>query len=113
MARDDYLFSGPDWHSVDRHQREEMKAEIERVAPDLLLNSSVEDFAQFFAEKFKINVPELDLDSLAVDQHEKQIDVSRDPMRMIMDRSSPIYVTGTEIEVEIPFSGETEAFKIH
>lgn len=112
MARDDYLFAGPDWHTVDRHQREQMRAEIERVDPDCLLNSSVDDLSQFFAEKFKINVPELDIDSLVVDQREKQIDVSRDPMRMIMDPSRPFYVTGSEIEVEVPFSGETDAFKI-
>lgn len=49
---------------------------------------------------------------MVVDQREKQIDVSRDPMRMIMDRSLPFYVTGSEIEVEVPFSGEAEAFKI-
>lgn len=40
MARDDDLFTGPDWRSVDRHQREQMRAEIERVDPDRLLNSS-------------------------------------------------------------------------
>ena len=112
MARDDYLFTGPDWHAVDWHQREQMRAEIERVDPDRLLNSSVDDLSQFFAEKFKIDVPELDVDNIVVDQREKKIDVSRDPMRMIMDRGQPFYVTGSEIEVEVPFSGEAEAFKI-
>ena len=112
MAREDYLFTGADWHAVDRYQRKQMAEEIERVEPDRLLNTSVDDFAQFFAEKFKIAVPELDVDNLVVDQREKQIDVSRDPMRHINDRSRPFYITGTEIEVEIPFTGEAEAFKI-
>lgn len=112
MAREDYLFTGPDWFSVDRHQSQQLSAEIERVDPNRLLNTSVEDLAQFFAEKFKIAVPELDVENLVVDQLEKQIDVSRDPMRMIMDGGRPFYVTGTEIEVEIPFTGEAEAFKI-
>ena len=112
MAREDYLFTGPDWHAVDRHQRQQMIAEIDRVDADRLLNSSVEDMAQYFAKKFSIVVPVLDLNNLVVDQREKQIDVSRDPMRMIMDRGRPFNVTGTEIEVEIPFSGEAEAFKI-
>lgn len=112
MTREDYLFTGPDWHSVDRHQRQQMLAEIERVDADRLLNSSVEDLAQYFSTKFNISVPILDIENLVVDQREKQIDVSRDPMRMIMDRSRPFNVTGTEIQVEIPFSGEAEAFKI-
>ncbi|MGO9954165.1 MAG: hypothetical protein ACLPN1_18415 [Dissulfurispiraceae bacterium] len=112
MAREDYLFASTDWHSVDQHQRQQMASEIEHIDPDRLLNSSVDDLTQFFTEKFKITVPELDVDNLVVDQREKQIDVSRDQMRMIIDRSRPFYVTGTEIEVEIPFTGEAEAFRI-
>lgn len=112
MSKEGYLFTGPNWHSVDRHQRQQMSAEIERVDADRILNTSVEDLAAYFAEKFKIEVPTLDEDNLVVDQREKQIDVSGDPMRLFMDRSQPFYVTGTEIVVEIPFSGEAEAFKI-
>jgi len=112
LAREDYLFTGPDWHSVDRHQRQQMAAEIEKIDPDRLLNSSVGDLAAYFAEKYKIDVPVLDEDNLVVDQQEKQIDVSRDQNRYITDRSRPFFITGSEIEVEIPFSGEAEAFKI-
>ena len=112
MAREDYLFTGPDSNSVDRHQRQQMAIEIEQVDADRLLNTSVDDLSQYFSRKFGITVPELDVDNLVVDQRETQIDVSHDPMRMIMDRSRPAYVTGTEIEVEIPFTGEAEAFTI-
>lgn len=112
MAREDYLFTGPDWHSVDRHQRQQMAAEIERVDPDRLLNTSVDDLALYFSEKYKIDVPVLDEQNLVVDQREKQIDVSKDQNRYITDRSRPFYITGSEIEVEIPFTGEAEAFKI-
>lgn len=112
LAISDYLFMGADWHAVDRHQRAQMKAEIEQVDPDRLLNSSVDDLSQFFADKFKIEVPELDLDNIVVDERETKLDVSRDPMRMVMDRSRPFYVTGSEVEVEVPFSGEAEALRI-
>ena len=89
-----------------------MSAEIERVDADRLLNTSVDDLAIYFSEKYKIEVPVLDVENVVVDQREKQIDVSRDPMRMIIDRSRPFYITGTEIDVEVPFTGEAEAFKI-
>ena len=112
MAREDYLFTGPDWHSVDRHQRRQMVAEIEKVDPDRLLNTSVDDLALYFSEKYKIDVPVLDEENLVVDQRGKQVDVSRDTQRYITDRSRPFYITGSEIEVEIPFTGEAEAFKI-
>lgn len=112
MAREDYLFTGPDWHSVDRHQRQQMAEEIEKVDPDRLLNTAVDDLSLYFSEKYKIDVPVLDEENLVVDQREKQIDVSRDQNRYITDRSRPFYITGSEIEVEIPFAGEAEAFKI-
>lgn len=112
MSREDYLFTGPDWHSVDRHQRQQMIAEIEKVDPDRLLNTSIDDLAVYFSDKYKIDVPVLDEENLVVDQREKQIDVSRDQNRYITDRSRPFYITGSEIEVEIPFTGEAEAFKI-
>lgn len=112
MAQEDHLFTGPDWHSVDRHQRQQMVADIEKVDPDRLLNSSADDLAAYFADKYKIDVPVLDEENLVVDQHEKQIDVSRDQNRYIRDPSRPFYITGSEIEVEIPFTGEAEAFKI-
>ncbi|MBS1867683.1 MAG: hypothetical protein JSS69_17345 [Acidobacteria bacterium] len=112
MAREDYLFAGPDWHSVDRHQRKQMIDEIANIDADRLLNTSADDLAQYFFEKYQITVPELDVENVVVDQHEKPIDVSRDPMRMLMDHGRPFYVTGTEVEVEVPFTGEAEAFKI-
>lgn len=112
MAREDYLFTGPDSGAVDRHQRQQMRQEIEGVDANRLLNSSVDDLARFFADKYQIAVPELDIANTTVDEREKQIDVSRDPMRMIHDRSRPFHITGSEVEVETPFTGEAEAFKI-
>ena len=112
MHSEDYLFTGPDWLSVDRNQRQNMAREIETIDADRLLNTSVDDLALYFEEKFRIDVPELNTGEIVVDQREKQIDVSHDPMRMIIGYGQPVYVTGSEVEVEIPFSGEPEAFQI-
>lgn len=79
---------------------------------DRLLNTSVDDLARYFEKKYQIDVPRLLNEEIVVDQREAKIDVSRDPMRLIHDRSRPFYLTGTEIEVEIPFEGEAEAFQI-
>lgn len=112
MAREDYLFTGADWFSVERHQRQQLVTDIEKFDAERLLNTPVEDLAKYFSEKYRIEVPVLDAENLVVDQRETQIDVSRDPMRMIENRGRPFYITGTEVEVEIPFRGEAEAFKI-
>lgn len=112
MAREEYLFTGADWFSVDRHQREEMAKEIEKVDSNRLLNTSVDDLAQYFSEKYSIEVPVLDQDGIVVDEQETRIDISRDFNRHVLDRSRPHYITGSAISVEVPFTGEAAAFKI-
>ncbi|BBB58333.1 hypothetical protein UNDKW_0060 [Undibacterium sp. KW1] len=89
-----------------------MTSEIEKMDPDRLLNTSVDDLAGYFAEKFQIEVAKVDEENLVVDQREKDIDVSRDPLRYISDRTRPFYITGSEIEVEIPFTGEADTLMV-
>jgi len=112
MGRDDYLFSSVDWHSVDRHQRDELAREIAALDANRLLNTSVDDLAKYFSDKYQISVPELDLENLVVDERETKIDVSQDQFRLIRDRSRPFYMSGTAIDVEIPFIGDPEACKV-
>lgn len=112
MSDRNYLFTGTDWHSVDRHQRSELRKEVEAMDGDRLLNTSVDDLARYFEKKYQIDVPRLLNEEIVVDQREAKIDMRRDPMRFIHDRSRPFYLTGTEIKVEIPFEGEAEAFQI-
>lgn len=112
VALRDYLFSEVYWHSVESRQHQQLVDEIERIDGDRLLNTSVEDLVAYFVEKFKIDVPTLDLENLVVDQHEKQIDVSGDRLRFLADHDGPFYVAGSEIKVEIPFEGNAWAFRM-
>lgn len=107
-----YLFSEIRWHDVETRQLQEMCKAVESMDGDRLLNTSVDDLAGYFEQKFQIEIPTLQTDDIVVDQRETKIDVSRDHNRMIFDRSKPFYITGTEIEVEVPFTGEAEAFKV-
>ena len=110
--RDEYLFHGPEWFAVEEHQRRSLQSEIDAIDENRLLNTSVDDLCDYFEEKFRIDVPVLHEDRIVVSQEETKIDVSRDPMRVIRDRSQPFYITGTVVEVTVPFSGDSEAFKI-
>lgn len=112
MAREDYLFQGANWHDVEHHQRQSLREEVARLDPDRLLNTSVDDLANYLVEKYRIDIPVLDEGEITVAQSEAQIDVSNDPMRWIDDRSQPHYVPGSRIDVEIPFAGEAEAFAV-
>ena len=107
MRDSEFLFSNVSWHDVERHQLQEMQKAVAEIDGNHLLNTSVEDLAAYFEEKFQIEIPTLLADKIVVDQRETQIDVSRDH-----NSSRPFHITGTEIEVEIPFTGEAEAFKI-
>lgn len=107
-----YLFSDADWFSVERNQLQKMSEEIAALNGDRLLNTAVDDLSRYFEAKFKVEVPTLVTEEIIVDQREAEIDVRYDPRRWIDDRSRPIYVSGTEVEVEIPFTGDAEVFRV-
>ncbi len=106
------LFSKVGWHDMERHQLQEMQKAVAALDGNRLLNTAVEDLVLYFKNKFQIEIPTLLTEEIVVDQREIQIDVSRDNERIISDRSRPFHMPGTEIQVEIPFTGEAEAFKI-
>lgn len=107
-----YLFSKVDWFSVKEHKKNEMFEEIKNYNGNKLLNTPLDDLAEYFKKKYWIDVPILHEDKIVADQREVQIDVSHDPMRFISDRSRSFYIPGTEIEIVIPFEGDAEAFNI-
>ncbi len=76
------------------------------------LNTSVADLSDYLVKKYRVDVPKLDRDGIVADQRETRIDVSRDPRRWIDDRSRPFYITGTEVEITIPFDGDETAFRV-
>jgi len=112
MRERNYLFSKVDWHSVDRHQRDQLRNEVAGLDGDRLLNTAIDDLCKYFENKYCVNVPTLRKDEIVADQRETQIDVSHDQMRYISDRSQPFYVPGTMVEVTVPFEGDDAAFTI-
>lgn len=112
MRDRNYLFHNVDWHSVDQHQRKEMAKEIDGINADRLLNTSVDDLCDYFEKKYKIEVPTLRPDNIVADQRETKIDVSGDPRRYFSNPGQPFYVSGTTVEISVPFEGDGEVFKV-
>lgn len=107
------LFSKRVWFDVERHQEESLKEEVASMDGNRLLNTSVDDLCSYLIDKYSIvDVPVLRRDAIVVDHSETQIDVSHDPMRFIRDRSRPAYVSGTEVELTVPFDGERSVFEL-
>ena len=106
------LFSQVDWHSFQRKRIQDILREIQGIEGDRLLNTSVEDLCDYFEKKYRFDVAVLHKEHIEADSREEQIDVSQDPRRHIIDRSRPFYITGTCIEVAVPFSGDSQTFSI-
>jgi hypothetical protein len=107
-----YLFATYDWHSVQENQKRQLEKDVKELVDNRILNTPVEDLCDYLEEKHKVNVPALKKDQIVADQNEVQIDVSRDPMRAVFDRSNPFYIGGTKISISIPFEGDDDVFKI-
>ena len=111
MTEDDYLFSKYTWFFFKESRIRDLKREIASWDENRLLKTSAEDLCKYLVGKYRIDVPVLNRDGIIVDQRETEVDVSRDPMRFI-DRSQPFYILGTEIEITVPFTGDSVAFRI-
>ena len=107
----EYLFSEHDLGGGIRNQEKIYKEEIAKLESDRILNTSIDDLANFFAEKFKIEVPKINEDGITVDTEEVDIDVSGDHGRIIHDRSEPFYIKGTKFSYYVPYEGDKELFK--
>ena len=110
--KDNYLFSEIDWNSADQNQRAQLEKEVANLDENQLLNTPIDKLCAYFAEKYRVDIPVLNRKDIKADRRETEIDVSQDPMRAVSDRSKPYFITGTEVEINVPFSGEAEAFTI-
>jgi len=114
MGRDDLLFFKVEAFGVQEQQRRAVDAEIAGMDGNRLLNTNVDDLVGYVVDKFRIDAPELDEANMTVDQREAQRDVSGDPRRFAyhMGDGRPVHVTGTEVIVEVPFSGDPQMFRV-
>lgn len=94
------------------HRKLELKKEVERYDSNYILNVSEEDFCQCLISKYSLTPPKIYEDRIYVyNQEEVDIDISRDPMRDILDRSRPFYIKGVRVTIAVPFEGDGELFQ--
>lgn len=107
-----YLFSEYDMFPLLEGQEKAVFAEVASIGGNRLLNTSIDDLCAYFVKKYRLHPPVLLEDQAVADHEEKKIDVSRDPNRFIRDPSRPVYVDGTRVKIEVPFSGDANFFKV-
>ena len=110
--RDNTLFSHIDWFSFKEDQITQLREEVSNLDKNHLLNTPLDKLCAYFVEKYCIDIPTLNRKETKVDQHEAEIDVRGNFRYIVDDQTEPAYVPGTEIEVSVPFVGDSEAFTI-
>jgi hypothetical protein len=101
------LFEQHSISDVIRNETAKIKDVIQKLEPNYLLNASEEDLIQALVSELRLDVPVLNEEGIHTsDFGEVDIDVSRDPMRMIFDRTKPFFLKGVRVTVTIPFDGD-------
>jgi hypothetical protein len=107
------LFNKYQIFGVVQGQTEAVKKRVQSIPPNTLLNASEHDLVQALVEELRLNVPVIKEEDIYIAHSgETQVDVSRDPMRMIYDRSEPFYIPGNQTVIAVPFVGDAEFFRI-
>ncbi|MBU2597741.1 MAG: hypothetical protein KKC53_00945, partial [Actinobacteria bacterium] len=97
MLTRNLLFNDGSLSEFLESKKRELSKEIQEYNPNYILNVSIIDLCNYLYNRYKLDAPVLDEENITVDQQEKDIDVSKDPVRYIRDRSKPFYLKGTRI----------------
>ena len=110
---DAFLFNESEIFGVLHNQTEAVKKRIQAIHTSTLLNASDHDLVEVLMEEFRLRVPVIDDEGIYIaESREAQVDVSRDPMRMIHNRSEAFYVPGNKTIIALPFKGDLEFFRV-
>lgn len=103
------LFSGVSVFDVMLSQKQRLREKLQALP---LFSLDDPDLPERMAAELGIDVPVLDDERKYAKRQETQVDVSRDPMRFITDRSRAFYLPGTELTIFVPFTGDPAVFNI-
>jgi len=107
----DALFSRAVLSDLLEQRKQELGQEVEEIPADRLLNAAEHDLCAALVQKYRVDIPTLLTDRIAVhDQGEADVDVRFEPSRAIFDRSQPFYLKGQRLTVAVPFEGDPDLF---
>lgn len=112
MSRDGRLFAEGDLSATLRAEQGKLAAAAGAIPAADVLATSVEALADELVKRFRVEPLDVHWDEANVALADVQIDVSRDPMRMIFDRDRPFYVPGTKFTYQVPFTGDATLFRL-
>jgi hypothetical protein len=110
---DERLFNKYEIYGVIQARTETVKKRVQSIPVNTLLNASEQDLVRALVDEFRLDVPVMrEEDIYIAHSGETQVDVSRDPMRMIYDRSQSFFVPGNKTVIAVPYDGDGEFFGV-
>jgi hypothetical protein len=106
------LFHRVSVFDVLQQQQETLRNEVARLSSEQIESLPEAELVRDLAAKYKLELPVLEDEKAHISHREVNVDVSRDPMRMIWDRNRPFYIKGTEMTFTVPFKGDPSLFQV-
>jgi hypothetical protein len=107
------LFSRGELRLALEAQARKLVEEIEAAPEDHLLHVDEDEWVAGLVDRWSVEAPVLHPEEMWVEPPEEiKVDVSRDFLRAVSDRSRPALIAGQRVTVHIPFSGEADVFKL-
>jgi hypothetical protein len=105
------LFRDYDLREEMESRRQQIAREITSLNANYILNANVEELCAYFENKYRYEVPVLNIDEISFEQQEVDVDVSQDFNRAIFNRTEPFYLKGTAITFIVPFQGDGDLLR--
>ena len=105
-----YLFSDSDLRNFLQERMNTVIKEIKTQDKNYILNVSQQDYVNYLIEKYTLETPLLLEDKITLSHTEIEVDVSRNFILNIRGHDEPVYKTGTEYTLSIPFNGDMVLF---
>jgi hypothetical protein len=111
MAEGNRLFAnGADTFTVIQNHEQAIIEKVQEMAPNQLLNSSIDDLCDYLENELQLEVPKLQESEITVDQADTKIDLAAGGMYVVRGQST--YVPATQITYYVPFTGDRDFFGI-
>lgn len=105
-----YLFSSYDLREAMEKRQAAIRKEVAELEHNRLLNTSPDDLARYFAEKFALDVPKIRRDLMVADNREADVDALIDAIIGYHNGPRMHVVRCQQFEIEVPFEGDENLF---
>lgn len=107
------LFNNGQLDDALKEQARKLVEEVEAAPEDHVLHVDEDQWREALVERWRVDAPQLQTDEVWMDPaQEIKVDVSRDWGRAISDPSRPFWYPGYRVTVHVPFSGDSQVFKL-